>query len=53
MLSIPDQEHSDIEGRWLTLGQAESGMLLMVIHTYQEIGTNSASVRIILIEAVK
>ena len=47
MLSIPDEEHSEIEERWLTLGQAENGMLLVVIHTYQEIGTHSATVRII------
>ena len=30
MLSIPDEEHSDIEERWLTLGQAENRNLLVV-----------------------
>ena len=35
MLSIPDEEHSEIEERWLTLGQPENEMLLVVIHTYQ------------------
>lgn len=47
MLSIPDEEHSKTEERWLTLGQAENGKLLVVIHTYQEISTHAASVRII------
>ncbi len=47
MLSIPDEEHSETEERWLTLGQAKNGILLVVAHTYQEIGANSAEVRII------
>ncbi len=47
MLSIPDEEHSKTEERWLTLGQAENNKLLVVIHTYQEISTHSANVRII------
>jgi len=47
MLSILDKEHSETEERWLTLGQAESGKLLVVTHTYQEISTNAAKVRII------
>jgi hypothetical protein len=47
MLSIPDEEHSEIEGRWLTLGQAENRRLLVVIHTYREVSGNAANVRII------
>lgn len=47
MLSIPDEEYNEIEERWLTLGQSENGKLLVVIHTYQEISNNAASVRII------
>jgi uncharacterized DUF497 family protein len=47
MLSISDNEHSETEERWLTLGQAENGKLLVVIHTYQEINTQAANVRII------
>lgn len=47
MLSIPDEEHSRTEERWLTLGQAENSKLLVVIHTYQEISTHAANVRII------
>ncbi len=47
MISIPDKEHSETEERWLTLGQAENGKLLVVIHTYQEINSHTANVRII------
>ncbi len=47
MISIPDGEHSESEERWITLGQAENGKLLVVIHTYHEISANAATVRII------
>lgn len=47
MLSIPDEEHSETEDRWLTLGQAENNKLLVVIHTYQETNTDTANIRII------
>jgi len=47
MLSIPDKEHSETEERWLTLGQAANGKLLVVIHTYQETDSHAASIRII------
>ncbi|MCU7817107.1 MAG: BrnT family toxin [Candidatus Thiodiazotropha sp. (ex Rostrolucina anterorostrata)] len=47
MLSIPDEEHSETEERWITLGQAENSKLLLVVHTYLEISANAANVRII------
>ena len=47
MLSVPDEEHSENEQRWLTLGQAKNGILAVVIHTFQEIGGNLVEVRII------
>lgn len=47
MLSVPDDEHGEAEERWLTMGQAENNKLLVVIHTYKEINTHSANVRII------
>ena len=36
-LSIPDEEHSDTEERWITLGLDNTGILLVFIHdfTYQ------------------
>jgi uncharacterized DUF497 family protein len=47
MLTVPDIDHSETEERWLSLGQAENSKLLVVIHTYQEISSHEASVRII------
>jgi len=47
MISIPDEEHSETEERWITLGQAENSKLLLVVHTYVEISANAANVRII------
>jgi len=35
-LTIPDEEHSEGEERWITLGQARSHMLVLVIHTYRD-----------------
>ncbi len=47
MLSIPDGEHSQTEQRWITVGQANNGKLLVVIHTHQEIYNQAANIRII------
>ena len=46
-LSVPDEDHSATEERWLTLGQAGNGALLVVVHTYQEVRVDAAAVRII------
>jgi uncharacterized DUF497 family protein len=47
MLSIPDEEHSDLEERWITIGQAKNSKLLLVVHTYLEINVGTATIRII------
>lgn len=47
MISIPDEENSETEERWITMGQAENSKLLLVIHTYLEISANAANVRMI------
>ena len=47
LLSIPDEEHSETEERWISIGQAENGRLLVVVHTYDNIDATSARVRII------
>lgn len=36
-LTLHDQNHSDEEDRWITLGQSGNGSLLVVVHTYQGI----------------
>lgn len=46
-VTIPDDEHSNTEERWVTLGRARNGMLLVVVHTYHGVGVNAADVRII------
>ncbi len=46
-VSISDADHGDAEHRWVTLGRARNEMLLVVIHTYHEVGADAASVRII------
>ena len=37
LVTIYDEEHSDIEERWVTIGFSSSGLLLIVIHTYKTI----------------
>ena len=46
-LSEFDEEHSQEEDRWITLGLDRSGSLLVVCHTYREETTISARVRLI------
>ena len=36
MSSIPDEEHSDAEERWVTVGEAKNGQLLTVCHVWRE-----------------
>ncbi len=47
MISIPDDEHSETEERWITMGLAENNKILLVVHTYQEVNANVVNVRII------
>ena len=47
-VTIFDTGHSVAgDDRWVTIGMASSGACLVVIHTWEEIGPNSARVRII------
>ncbi len=46
-VSIYDEDNSEDEERWITLGQTDNGPLLVVVHTYQVISTTEAAVRII------
>ena len=47
LLSIFDDEHSDNEDRWITLGVDSSGSLLIVIHTFDQPAPDLTVVRII------
>ena len=48
-LSLFDEEHSQDEDRWVTLGLDRTGTLLVVCHTYREETETSARIRIILV----
>ena len=42
-----DEEHSDDEERWVSLGRSEQGRLLVVVHTFSATGPDTALVRVI------
>ena len=46
-LTVYDEEHSENEERWATLGQAENGQHLVVIHTFEQTSPTDATIRII------
>ncbi len=50
-LSVFDKEHSETEERWITMGIASNGNLIVVVHTFKE--ENDTSVRIRIISARK
>ena len=45
--SIPDEDHSGFEERWITMGLARNGQLLVISHTYEQTSAYRTSVRII------
>lgn len=45
--SMLDQAHGAEEERWITLGEAASGNLLVVVHTWVEMAPDRSLVRII------
>ncbi len=45
-ISIFDNEHSDYEDRWMTLGTSSAGNILVVHHTFIEVDASSANIRI-------
>ncbi len=46
-LSIPDNEHSENEERWLTIGIDGNGILLIISHTFAEVSETVIKIRII------
>lgn len=46
-LSLFDEQHSEAEERWITLGLDQTGVLLVVCHTYREEAESTARVRLI------
>jgi uncharacterized DUF497 family protein len=47
MISIFDTEHSKHEDRWVTIGIDKNGVLLVVVHTFQQLAADSCRVRVI------
>jgi len=46
-LSIYDQEHSQNEERWITMGIDSTGVVRVVVHTYEQINDELCQIRII------
>ncbi len=46
-LSIYDEEHSEDEERWITLGIDSTGVVRVVIHTFEQINDELCQIRII------
>lgn len=46
-LSIYDEEHTEDEERWITLGIDSTGVVRVVIHTFEQINDELCQIRII------
>lgn len=46
-VTIFDEDHSDDEERWVTLGRAQNGQVLVVVHTSKEADSTELHIRII------
>jgi len=46
-LSIYDEEHSEYEDRWITMGIDDRGVLQVVVHTFKQVEENLSEIRII------
>ena len=46
-LSIYDEEHSEYEDRWITIGIDSDGVLRIVVHTFKQIEAGLCEIRII------
>ncbi|MEX1140285.1 MAG: BrnT family toxin [Bacteroidota bacterium] len=47
MLSLFDEEHSETEERWITIGVDGNGVPLVVVHTFKELNDETVLIRII------
>jgi uncharacterized DUF497 family protein len=47
-ISLYDEEHSEQEDRWITVGFSSTGRILVVCHTFQPIDEWRCRVRIIM-----
>ena len=47
MLSVFDDEHSQAEDRWITIGKDKNHVVLVVAHTFREIDVAESNIRIL------
>jgi uncharacterized DUF497 family protein len=47
MLSTFDEEHSESEDRWITIGKDRNDVAVAVVHTFREIDDENCNIRII------
>ena len=46
-ISVFDEEHSDAEDRWVTIGKDLQGRTLVLVHTFSEVSSEECKIRII------
>jgi uncharacterized DUF497 family protein len=46
-VTIPDEEHSEDEFRWITLGRDMRGQNVLVVHTFEQLMPERGRIRII------
>jgi len=46
-LSTFDEDHSEKEDRWVTLGRTKDGLYLVVVHTFNEYDEDTVTIRMI------
>ncbi len=46
-LTIADEDHSENEERWITLGETKRGRLLLAVYTYLELADGVVTISII------
>lgn len=46
-ISIIDEEHSEDEQRWVSIGKDRRGSVLILIHTFSEVAPDECRIRII------
>lgn len=46
-ISIPDDKHSELEERWITMGNTQSNKVRLVVHTYLAYHNEQITIRII------
>ena len=46
-VSVHDEEHTEAEERWVTMGRDSRGNTLVLVHTFTELSSHECKVRII------